>query len=108
MAFTAVIHVPDAEAHFRADEWLDAKASRQPVIYISPNNIYALHSSIVESIDAVVSLRVPYDRPEVRLIVFVVRLPKKTIPCALFSASSGVLLSLLLESSVALEPTRFR
>lgn len=61
--FAAVIHVPDAEAYFRADEWLDAKASRQPIIYISPNNIYALHSSVLESIDAVVSHRPRASRP---------------------------------------------
>ena len=47
--------MPDAEVHFRADEWLDAKASRQPVVYISPNDIYSLHSAIVESLDVVVS-----------------------------------------------------
>lgn len=56
-----VIHVADAEAHFRADEWLDAKSSRQPVIYISPNDIYTLHSAIVDCLDVVV--RVSLARP---------------------------------------------
>lgn len=49
----AVIYVEDPETHFRADEWLDAKSSRQPIVYISPNDIYATHGAIAESLDFV-------------------------------------------------------
>lgn len=49
-----VIHVEDAETHFRADEYVDAAASRRPVIYISPNDIYATHSILVETLDVIV------------------------------------------------------
>ncbi|KAM0790472.1 hypothetical protein ACM66B_003348 [Microbotryomycetes sp. NB124-2] len=48
-----VIVVEDAEQHFRADEWIDAKSSHQPVVYISPNDIYSTHSLIAEHLDIV-------------------------------------------------------
>lgn len=50
----AVIHIEDAETYFRADEYVDAAASRRPVIYISPNDIYATHSILVETLDVIV------------------------------------------------------
>ncbi|GAA5964914.1 hypothetical protein JCM21900_000018 [Sporobolomyces salmonicolor] len=45
-----VINVEDAETHFRADEYVDAAAARRPVIYISPNDIYATHSIIADNL----------------------------------------------------------
>ncbi|GAA5905227.1 hypothetical protein JCM6882_003721 [Rhodosporidiobolus microsporus] len=45
-----LIHVEDAETHFRADEYTDAAASRQPVIYISPNDIYSTHSVLASNL----------------------------------------------------------
>ncbi|KAK4704775.1 Ras GTPase-activating-like protein IQGAP2/3, partial [Phenoliferia sp. Uapishka_3] len=48
-----VIDVQDAEVFFRADEYLDATAARRPVIYISPNDIYATHSIISDNLDLI-------------------------------------------------------
>ncbi|BGP03561.1 iqgap-related protein [Rhodotorula toruloides] len=48
-----LIHIEDAETYFRADEYVDAAASRRPVIYISPNDIYATHSILVETLDVI-------------------------------------------------------
>ncbi|GEM11050.1 ras GTPase-activating protein [Rhodotorula toruloides] len=48
-----LIHIEDAETFFRADEYVDAAASRRPVIYISPNDIYATHSILVETLDVI-------------------------------------------------------
>ncbi|KAK4049279.1 iqgap- protein [Microbotryomycetes sp. JL201] len=48
-----VIAIEDAEHHFRADEWIDAKSSHQPVVYISPNDIYSTHNLIAEHLDVV-------------------------------------------------------
>jgi Ras GTPase-activating-like protein IQGAP2/3 len=54
-AFTSsVIHVEDAEVHFRADEYIDAAAARRPVIYISPNDIYSTHNVIADNIEVIV------------------------------------------------------
>lgn len=49
-----MINVPDAEVHFHADEYLDATSARRPVIYISPNDIYATHSVIADNLDLIV------------------------------------------------------
>ncbi|GAA5820379.1 hypothetical protein JCM10212_002727 [Sporobolomyces blumeae] len=46
-----VINVKDAEDHFRSDEYVNAAAERRPVIYISPNDIYATHSIISDNLD---------------------------------------------------------
>ncbi|GAA5820880.1 hypothetical protein JCM11251_001859 [Rhodosporidiobolus azoricus] len=48
-----LIHVEDAETHFRADEYTDAAASRQPVIYISPNDIYSTHSVLAQNLSII-------------------------------------------------------
>ena len=45
--------VPDPEAFFRADAALDVAVARR-VIYISPNEIYSMHSLLLSHIDAVV------------------------------------------------------
>ncbi|GAA5998808.1 Iqg1p [Rhodotorula paludigena] len=60
-----VLHVEDPETYFRADQYVDAAASRQPVIYISPNDIYAMHSIIAETIDLIA----PEEHDPVRVIV---------------------------------------
>ena len=51
-----MIHVPDAEVHFRVDDYSDATSARSPVIYISPNDIYATHSLIHDNLDIIVRL----------------------------------------------------
>ncbi|GAA5904612.1 hypothetical protein JCM5296_005248 [Sporobolomyces johnsonii] len=48
-----VVNVEDAETHFRADEYVDAAAARRPVIYISPNDIYATHSIIADNLEVI-------------------------------------------------------
>ncbi|KAF5393827.1 hypothetical protein D9757_000036 [Collybiopsis confluens] len=46
-----VANVPDAETTFHAHEFLDATAPPKP-IYISPNEIYAMHGLIVQHLSA--------------------------------------------------------
>lgn len=48
-----VADVPDAEAHFHAHEFLDATVQPKP-IYISPNEVYAMHSLLSQNLDDVV------------------------------------------------------
>ncbi|KAK4047448.1 iqgap- protein [Microbotryomycetes sp. JL221] len=60
-----VMAVEDAEIHFRADEWIDAKSAQQPVVYISPNDIYSTHSTILDHIDVVA----PDSNDPLRMIV---------------------------------------
>ena len=54
-----MIHVPDAEVHFRVDDYSDATSARSPVIYISPNDIYATHSLIHDNLDIIVRSSTP-------------------------------------------------
>ena len=42
-----VASVPDAESQFHAHEFLDATVQPKP-IYISPNEIYAIHSLLLQ------------------------------------------------------------
>lgn len=42
-----VANVPDAETHFHAHEFVDATVQPKP-IYISPNEIYSIHSMLVQ------------------------------------------------------------
>ncbi|GAA6013146.1 hypothetical protein JCM10207_006185 [Rhodosporidiobolus poonsookiae] len=48
-----VIMVEDAETHFHTDNYADAAASSRPTIYISPNDIYSIHSVLNEHLDIV-------------------------------------------------------
>lgn len=102
----AVIHVPDAEVHFRADEWLDAKSAQQPVVYISPNDIYALHSAIVENLDVVVSASLSTS-VTTSLISLSYRPPSRRIQYASSLENLEERPSPLRASSVLLEQTRF-
>lgn len=43
----SVANVPDAETHFHAHEFMDATVQPKP-IYISPNEIYSIHSMLVQ------------------------------------------------------------
>lgn len=49
----AVIDVPDAEIHFNADEFADhtLQGRERPVIYISPNEIYAMQLLVSEELE---------------------------------------------------------
>ncbi|KAF8320672.1 hypothetical protein DL93DRAFT_2107201 [Clavulina sp. PMI_390] len=62
--FLEVAEVEDAEAHFQAHEFLDATVQPKP-IYISPNEVYAMHSLLAQHINI---LAAPRDDP-LRLIL---------------------------------------
>lgn len=49
-----MIQVPDAEIHFRANEYIDATSAQQASIWISPNDIYSAHSLLAENLDIIV------------------------------------------------------
>jgi Ras GTPase-activating-like protein IQGAP2/3 len=49
----AVANVPDAEGQFHAHEFLDATVQPKP-IYISPNEVYAMHALLSEHQDKLV------------------------------------------------------
>ena len=51
--FYAVLDVPDAETQFNADEYLDHSLPHKPIIYISPNEIYSMHSLVVQHLDVI-------------------------------------------------------
>ncbi|TDL29206.1 hypothetical protein BD410DRAFT_735994 [Rickenella mellea] len=48
--FMQVTHVPEAESHFHAHEFLDATVQSKP-IYISPNEVYSMHSLLSQHLD---------------------------------------------------------
>lgn len=106
----AVIHVEDAEDHFRTDEFLDATASRRPVIYISPNDIYSTHSIIADHVDVIVrplftALLVDLSRSLAHFSLSR-RLLILMILCAPLSSSWVVLHRLVPPNSVMLVPRR--
>lgn len=49
----AVAEVPDAESHFHAHEFLDVTVQPKP-IYITPNEVYAMHSLLAQNLDILV------------------------------------------------------
>lgn len=51
--FFSVLDVPDAETQFSADEYLDHSLPHKPIIYISPNEIYSMHSLVLQNLDAI-------------------------------------------------------
>ena len=53
--FFQILDVPDAEAQFNADEYLDHSLPHKPIIYISPNEIYSMHSLVLQNLDAITS-----------------------------------------------------
>ncbi|GAA5869494.1 hypothetical protein JCM3774_001467 [Rhodotorula dairenensis] len=57
--------VEDAEVHFGTDQYHDAASGRMPVIYISPNDIYALHCVLADQIHSVA----PHQTDPVREII---------------------------------------
>ncbi|KAG8965048.1 hypothetical protein FRC03_001003 [Tulasnella sp. 419] len=54
--FLEVADVPDAETHFHAHEFLDATVQPKP-IYISPNEVYSMHSLLATHIEALIMHR---------------------------------------------------
>lgn len=50
-----VAEVEAAETHFHAHEFLDATVQPKP-IYISPNEVYAMHSLLAQHVNILVSL----------------------------------------------------
>lgn len=51
--FFSVLDVPDAETQFNADEYLDHSLPHKPIIYISPNEIYSMHSLVLQHLDTI-------------------------------------------------------
>jgi Ras GTPase-activating-like protein IQGAP2/3 len=51
--FFQVLDVPDAETQFSADEYLDHSLPHKPIIYISPNEIYSMHSLVLQNLDSI-------------------------------------------------------
>ena len=45
--------VPDAETHYHAHEFLDVTVQPKP-IYISPNEVYSMHSMLTNNLDHLV------------------------------------------------------
>lgn len=70
--FLDVADVVDAETHYHAHEFLDVAVQPKP-IYISPNEVYSMHSLLLKNLDALVRpvvlcddsflLGLPYPRP---------------------------------------------
>ncbi|KAG9101701.1 hypothetical protein FS749_004510 [Ceratobasidium sp. UAMH 11750] len=54
--FFEVADVPDAETEYHAHEFLDVTVQPKPV-YISPNEIYAMHAILTQNVDRVASDR---------------------------------------------------
>jgi len=48
-----VADVPDAETQYHAHEFLDATVQPKP-IYVSPNEVYAMHALLSKHIDSLV------------------------------------------------------
>jgi hypothetical protein len=48
-----VADVPDAETQYHANEFLDVTVQPKP-IYISPNEVYAMHGLLAQHIDSLV------------------------------------------------------
>jgi Ras GTPase-activating-like protein IQGAP2/3 len=48
-----VANVPDAETQYHAHEFLDVTVQPKP-IYISPNEVYAMHGLLAQNIDRLV------------------------------------------------------
>lgn len=49
-----VADVPEAEMHYHAHEFLDVTVQPKP-IYISPNEVYSMHSLLAQHLEALVS-----------------------------------------------------
>ncbi|TFK43549.1 hypothetical protein BDQ12DRAFT_595944 [Crucibulum laeve] len=62
--FIEVANVPGAEAHFHAHEFLDATVQPKP-IYISPNEIYLVHTLLSQNVDSLA----PMHNDPLRLIL---------------------------------------
>lgn len=48
-----VANIPDAETQYHANEFLDVTVQPKP-IYISPNEVYAMHGLLAQHIDRLV------------------------------------------------------
>lgn len=53
--YSSVANVPEAEEQFQASEFLDVTVQPKP-IYISPNEVYAMHSMLSTQLDHIVRL----------------------------------------------------
>lgn len=54
----SVANVPDAETQYHAHEFLDATVQPKP-IYISPNEVYAMHTLLAQHLDQLVTFCLP-------------------------------------------------
>ncbi|KAI0068683.1 hypothetical protein BV25DRAFT_1792222 [Artomyces pyxidatus] len=62
-----VADVPDAETQYHAHEFLDATVQPKP-IYISPNEVYAMHGLLAQHLDRLVTDKIARDDP-LRIII---------------------------------------
>ena len=53
LTFISVANVDSAETQYHAHEFLDATVQPKP-IYISPNEVYAMHGLLLRNLDALV------------------------------------------------------
>jgi len=51
----SVADVPDAETQYHAHEFLDVTVQPKP-IYISPNEVYAIHGLLAQHVDRLVRM----------------------------------------------------
>jgi hypothetical protein len=78
-----VANVPDAESEYHAHEFLDATVQPKP-IYISPNEVYAMHGLLSKHLDDLVSRS---DGEYERQLIIMYRLRNATTLCARSSRS---------------------
>ena len=81
----SVADVPDAETQYHAHEFLDVTVQPKP-IYISPNEVYAMHGLLAQHIDRLVRYFLAWHTC-VFLIQPLLRERVVTILCGLFSKS---------------------
>ena len=55
-----MVDVPDAEAQFHAHEFLDVAVQPKP-IFITPNEVYSMHSILSENLQKLVSVNQSLD-----------------------------------------------
>ena len=47
--------MPNAEEFFGIDEFVDMSTTKRPVVYISPNEIFQVHATLLENLEYIAS-----------------------------------------------------
>jgi hypothetical protein len=98
-----VADVPDAETQYHAHEFLDVTVQPRP-IYISPNEVYAMHGLLAQHIDRLVRYLCIFARPTCAFLTQpFLRIRLVTTLCELFSKSSMVYRNWVTKNSKMLE-----